>query len=350
MVTRLDDAKRMSIAEELSGIKALQMLAISAEQKLLGVCRDERICERLRDFMKTDQKNLGVLENAMIQYGNRCEPSQRLQTMISEADQSFDDPELSLKEKFGRLELLKHKQFMMGYLVHKAGQVVGADIEAAIAPINMVNFENRAQQEQLKGILEIEGVRALTGREPDQSFFAKVMDAAAAAVGALGSATGMGTTDMTVLDFVKMDHDKAKTLFRQIEGADRPEKCQEYYQQVYKDLMVHTQAEEQTWYATLRQFDDTINMAEQAYEEQADMKRMLRETLNVSPSASEFKSRVKQIEDVTCEHIGLEENDIFPRMRRHFSREQLIEMGKEFQNVKSRLQERMARGEEITAS
>jgi len=63
-------------------------------------------------------------------------------------------------------ELLKHKQTMAGLLIHKAAQVVGADIEAAITPLNTVNFENRAHQEQLKGVLEILGVRELTGQRP----------------------------------------------------------------------------------------------------------------------------------------------------------------------------------------
>lgn len=30
---------------------------------------------------------------------------------------------------------------MAGLLIHKAAQVVGADIEAAITPVNTVNFE-----------------------------------------------------------------------------------------------------------------------------------------------------------------------------------------------------------------
>jgi len=75
--------------------------------------------------------------------------------------------ELTSFEKVFQHELLKHKQTMTGLVIHKAAQVVGADIEAAITS-NTINFENRAHQEQLKGILEILGVRELTGLEPDQ--------------------------------------------------------------------------------------------------------------------------------------------------------------------------------------
>ena len=86
----------------------------------------------------------------------------------------MEGSELTLFEKVFEHELLKHKQTTTGLLIHKAAQVVGADIEAAIAPLNAVNFENRAHQEQLKGILEILGVRQLTGQEPYQGLWGRV--------------------------------------------------------------------------------------------------------------------------------------------------------------------------------
>jgi hypothetical protein len=72
--------------------------------------------------------------------------------------------ELTVYEKVAQHELLKHKQTMSGLLIHKAAQVVGADVMAAISPLNAVNFDNRAHQEQLKGVLEILGTRELTGK------------------------------------------------------------------------------------------------------------------------------------------------------------------------------------------
>ena len=36
---------------------------------------------------------------------------------------------------------------MSRLVIHKAAQVVGADVEAAIAPLHTINFENRAHQE-----------------------------------------------------------------------------------------------------------------------------------------------------------------------------------------------------------
>ncbi len=43
--------------------------------------------------------------------------------------------DLSLYKKTFQHELLKHGQVMSGLIVHKAAQVVGADIETAITPL-----------------------------------------------------------------------------------------------------------------------------------------------------------------------------------------------------------------------
>jgi hypothetical protein len=64
----------------------------------------------------------------------------------------MEGSDLTLFEKASQHELLKHQQTMTGLTIHKAAQIVGADVEAAIAPLHTINFENRAHQEQLKGI------------------------------------------------------------------------------------------------------------------------------------------------------------------------------------------------------
>jgi hemerythrin superfamily protein len=58
--------------------------------------------------------------------------------------------------------------------------VVGDDVKQAIASLNQVNFTNRAHQEQLKDLLSILGTAELTGKDPDQSLWARTQDAVAA--------------------------------------------------------------------------------------------------------------------------------------------------------------------------
>jgi hypothetical protein len=166
MVASLDDTKRNAIAVKLASLKALQQLVLENEQQLLQQGLDSEISDRIRDFIKDDQKNLGVLETVIGQYGIQAEPKQTVREFIDKARKLFQGSELSLYEKVSQHELLKHQIVMSGLIVHKAAQKVGADVLLAIGPLNTINFENRAHQEQLKGILEILGVRELTGKKP----------------------------------------------------------------------------------------------------------------------------------------------------------------------------------------
>jgi len=339
MVSTLDDTKRLSIATKLADMKALQNLLINNEQQFIQDCTDQDIRQRLQDMLEDDRKNLGVLETVIVQYGVPGEPKKSTQTIIEQVQKLMKGSELTLFEKVSQHELLKHKQTMTGLLIHKAAQVVGADIEAAITPLNTVNFENRAHQEQLKGILEILGVRQLTGQDPDQGLWGRVQDAVAALSGVVGSAVTRMDDEMSILQLLRMDHSKTDVLFMEILGSNDPQKIQEYFGQLYKDVQAHGAAEEQVIYPAVRPYyEDT----QELYAETADVKRMLDEIKSMNSYDSEFKTKVEQLMTTLRTHINQEENEMFPKIRDNFSHEQHKQMATEFKTVKSKLQVRMA--------
>lgn len=341
MVATLDDAKRTAIATKLAEMKAVQDLLISTEQKLLSEINDSQIQEDIKKMLESDQKNIGILDTVIVQYGVKGEPDQTTQQLVEMTKKLMQGSELSPYKKTVQFELLKHGQTMAGIVVHKAAQVVGADIEAAITPLNTVNFENRAHQEQLKGILEKLGVRELTGQEADQGLFARIQDAAAAATGVIGSVITQNTDqkDMGIRDIIRMDHAKVNTLFAQINGTDDPQKIQEYFGQMYKDLMVHSEAEEQVVYPAVRAY---YNETQELYDEQAELKQKLNQVKGISPSASNFKDQVKEVMNLVMEHVNQEENDMFPKIRDNFSDKQQQDMATQFKSAKSQLQDKMA--------
>lgn len=339
MVSTLDDTKRQAIATKLADMKALQNLLIGNEQTLLNACGDQEIADRVRDMLNDDQKNLGVLDTVIVQYGVKAEPKETTQQLIEKTQKMMQGSELSLYEKFSQHELLKHAQVMKGLLVHKAAQVVGADIEAAITPLNTLNFENRAHQEQLKGILEILGVRELTGKDPDQGIWARVQDAVAAFTGVAGSVVTRTDTEMSIGQLIRMDHTKVNTLFAQVQATDDPQKLQEFFGQIYKDLSAHSEAEEQIVYPAVRPYyKDT----EDLYKEQAEMKQMLEQIKSLSPSSPNFKDQVKQLMGAVMHHVQQEENEMLAKIRDNFSDEQQKQMATEFKTAKSKIQDKFA--------
>ncbi|PSB38994.1 DNA nickase [filamentous cyanobacterium Phorm 46] len=340
MVATLQDTKRQAIATKLADMKALQNLLIANEQLFINSCNDSELCDRFRDMLEDDRKNLGVLETTIVQYGIQTEPKETTTKMIEAVQKLMKGSELTMFEKVGQHELLKHQQTMAGLLVHKAAQVVGADIEAAITPLNTVNFENRAHQEQLKGVLEILGVRELTGKDPDQGVWARVQDAVAAMSGIIGGAVTRTKDEMNIVEIITMDHRKVDTIFMEIEKTEDPQKLQEFFGQLYKDLSVHAEAEEQIVYPAVRSYyTDT----QELYDEQAEMKQMLAKIKAMSPSSADFKAQIKLLKTAVQDHVKQEEGDMFPQIRRNLSEAQMEQMATKFKAAKSTIQQEMAK-------
>ncbi|MEH2251055.1 hemerythrin HHE cation-binding protein [Nostoc sp.] len=182
MVVALDDTKRSAIATELADLKAIQELLIANEQKVLpAVSNDQEISKRLTDFLKDDQENLTVIEQVISKFGGgSAQPRDTIGQYVEQVNRIIDGNELTLYQKVSIHERIKHQAVMTGLIIHKASQVVGDDVKEAIGPLNQVNFENRAHQEQLKGVLEVLGTRELTGQDPDQGVWARTQDAVAA--------------------------------------------------------------------------------------------------------------------------------------------------------------------------
>jgi hemerythrin superfamily protein len=343
MVATLDDTKRSAVAMKLADMKQIQQLLIANEQLFLQECRDPEICDRFRKMLEDDQKNMGVLDTVVVQYGIQAKPGQTISRMVEKIQELMQGSELSLYEKVFQHELLKHQQVMTGLTIHKAAQIVGADVMMAIGPLNTINFENRAHQEQLKGVLEILGVRELTGQDADQGIWARVQDAVAAVSGVVGSAITQGSDkqDMNIQDVIRLDHGKVNTLFTQLLATDDPQKIQEYFGQIYKDLSVHSIAEEKVVYPAVRPFYGEGDTQE-LYDEQAELKVMLDQAKAISTSSPQFKEKIKQIMNAVGDHIRQEETTMFAAIRNNLSSEQSEQLATKFKAAKSEEQQKMA--------
>jgi hemerythrin superfamily protein len=342
MPITLTDAKRATLAEKLASMREIQNLIVANERQFLQECSDNDIRSRLQDMIEDDEKNLGIIETVITQYGIQAEPKDTVQKMVSQAQEMMQGSELNLYEKMAQHELLKHGQVLSGLIVHKAAQVVGADVQEAIAPLNAVNFENRAHQEQLKGILEYVGTRELTGQEPDDGFWAQIQDALAAMTGVLGSAATQASdaSDMDILTLIFMDHQKTKTLIREIEKSKDPNKIQEYFGQLYKDLTVHSKAEEEVVYPRVRSFYGEADTQE-LYDEQAELEKVLNEMKNSEPTAEAFPHLLKRVKDMVGDHTRQEESTMFAAIRKNMNDSQREQMATEFKEAKKRLQTQM---------
>jgi hypothetical protein len=177
-----------TIATKLADLRLFQDVLIEAGQKLMSETDDSTIRERLEKMITTDQENVGRIEQAIAKLGNRVEPRDITRMHAEKVQEMMKGSELTAYDKFFQYELLKHQQTMTGLVLHKAAQTLSNDLQDAMEPLNQVNFENRAHQEVLKGVLYFVGTREMTGQEPDMGLLASLEQAAAAIKGVVGSA------------------------------------------------------------------------------------------------------------------------------------------------------------------
>lgn len=177
-----------TLATKLADLKLFQNVLIDSEQKLMVATSDDTIRERLEGMLKSDRENLINIEMAVTKLGSTAEPRDITQKHAEAVTKMMHGSELTLYDKFFQLELLKHQQTMTGLVLHKVGQTLSDTLQGAMEPLNKVNFENRAHQEVLKGVLYFVGTREIAGQEPDMGLWASVEQGIAALKGAVGSA------------------------------------------------------------------------------------------------------------------------------------------------------------------
>ncbi|MBN8562511.1 MAG: hemerythrin domain-containing protein [Leptolyngbya sp. UWPOB_LEPTO1] len=344
MVTTVDDTKRKAIAMKLADMKAVQELIISNEQEFISATTDSEIAKRFQEMLKDDQKNLGILDTVIVQYGVPSEPKQTISEFVSKMDQMMSGSELTMYEKVFQHELMKHQQVMTGITIHKAAQRVGADIEAAITPLNTVNFENRAHQEQLKGVLETLGVRELTGMDADQGLWSRVQDAVAALSGVAGSVVtqASGKSDMNIQDVIRMDHQKVNVLFAEIKGTQDQMKRKEFFTQLASDLRAHAIAENEIAYPAVRGKYAESDLQE-LYDEQNSWFPALEAMEKMDMMSDQFMSALNKLMDEIMDHVRQEESTFFAALRDNFSSSELENLATQFKARKSEVQKAAAK-------
>lgn len=177
-----------TLSTHLSDMTLLQKTLLESEQILMAATDDSKICERLEGIIKSDRESLATLESmtaAQVSNGAARDITQKYAEAVNQMMNSAD---LTLYDKFFQLELCKHQQTMTGLVIHKAAQSLGDELQNAVEPLNEINFENRAHQEILKGVLYFVGTREIANKEPDMGLWASIEQGIAALKGAVGSA------------------------------------------------------------------------------------------------------------------------------------------------------------------
>ncbi|MCY1016249.1 hemerythrin domain-containing protein [Pyxidicoccus sp. MSG2] len=145
---------------------------------------------------------------------------------------------------------------------------------------------------------------------------------------------------MNALDLLKQQHDEVKKLFKKYEKlADHAdEKRQELFEAIADRLGAHASIEEQYFYPAAKA-EDTEDLLREAVEEHLSVKRIIADLLEMESSDEEFDAKMQVLQEQIEHHVEEEETDLFKKVRRLLSKEQLEDLGVQMQQEFEELME-----------
>ena len=149
-----------------------------------------------------------------------------------------------------------------------------------------------------------------------------------------------GGNPMDALTLLKRDHDKVKTMLKELEPTtERATKTRtELFQRIKTELTVHELIEEEIFYPTLKQHPKAKDIVLEAYEEH-DVVDTIMSELETTPVEDEtWGAKAKVMIENLEHHIEEEEGEMFDKARQVFDAEELEQLG---QAMEARKQEAM---------
>lgn len=139
-----------------------------------------------------------------------------------------------------------------------------------------------------------------------------------------------------LFSLIKADHHKVDSLFAKLEKTtERASKTRtELYAELRHELTVHAQAEEKAFYPDLKACETTEDIGFESVEEHGLMKFLLQKLDKTSVESKEWSAQITALKEVVEHHVEEEEEQMFPKMKKAFSTEELDEFASRFKAVK----------------
>ena len=137
---------------------------------------------------------------------------------------------------------------------------------------------------------------------------------------------------------LKADHQRVKDLFTQYEATDNVETKQTLAEEVFRELEMHAQLEENIFYPTVNEeTDEGPKLVQESLSEHETVKTLIQELRGMAHDTDAFDARFQELIRNVAHHVEEEEAEMFPLAEEELA-EDLTEMKDEMQELKADLQ------------
>ncbi len=131
------------------------------------------------------------------------------------------------------------------------------------------------------------------------------------------------------LALLKSDHATVKDLFRRYKGlGDRALKSKtQTMKRIVTELSVHASVEEQVFYPDVkRRVPGSKRLVDHGLDEHQELKETLVRLQRMSPDTPEFDAAMRKVIADVTDHVKEEESELFPKVRKAMSKQELTDM------------------------
>lgn len=134
---------------------------------------------------------------------------------------------------------------------------------------------------------------------------------------------------MDALSLLKEQHDEVDALFQQLEKADDADRKQALFDELADKLAAHATIEETMFYPAVMA-RQTKDMLLESVEEHLAIKRVLADLLELDPEDEQFDAKCKVMKEEVEHHAREEEEgELFPKVKKLMSADELAALGSE---------------------
>ncbi len=118
-----------------------------------------------------------------------------------------------------------------------------------------------------------------------------------------------------ILRHLADEHGEVSVLMKRVAETSDARVREELFAEVYRNLMAHAKAEEQTFYPVLRRQPSLSPLVDKSLEEHRQVETWLDELKDADQSTATWKTEFERMMHAVEEHVRLEEEEIFPQAK-----------------------------------
>jgi hemerythrin superfamily protein len=135
---------------------------------------------------------------------------------------------------------------------------------------------------------------------------------------------------MDAIELLKQQHREVEALFEKFEkvGDGKDEMLMDLFARIADNLAAHATIEEKLLYPSVY-VGPTADKLHEAVEEHLSAKRVIADLLDMNPTDVQFKAKMKVLQELVEHHVEEEEKDLFIKLKKLMTREELTTIGEQ---------------------